>query len=79
MNIRIGKKSKDDDDDDDEEPSGGFFALFGGKKSGTNICMFIYIYRSFYVFLVMPYWLGLCGLHTHIESRFWNPHVVIFT
>jgi hypothetical protein len=26
----------------------------------------------------MPYCLGLCVLRTHIESRFCNPHVVIF-
>jgi hypothetical protein len=32
-----------------------------------------------YVFLVMPYWLGLCMLRTHIESRFCNSHVVIFS
>jgi hypothetical protein len=32
-----------------------------------------------YGFLVMPYWLGLCVLRTNIESRFCNPHVVIFT
>jgi hypothetical protein len=32
----------------------------------------------FYVFLVMPYWLRLCVLRTRIESRFCNPHVVIF-
>jgi hypothetical protein len=27
----------------------------------------------------MPYWPSLCVLRTHIESRFCNPHVVIFT
>jgi hypothetical protein len=27
----------------------------------------------------MPYFLGLCVLRTPIESRFRNPHVVIFT
>jgi hypothetical protein len=36
------------------------------------------VFLDFYVFLVMPYWLGLCVLRTHIESRFCNPHVVIF-
>jgi DNA replicative helicase MCM subunit Mcm2 (Cdc46/Mcm family) len=35
-------------------------------------------FQIFYVFLVMPYCLGLCVLRTHIESRFCNPHVVIF-
>jgi hypothetical protein len=32
-----------------------------------------------YIFLVVPYWLGLRVLCTHIEHRFCNPHVVIFT
>jgi hypothetical protein len=34
---------------------------------------------AFYFFSVMPYWLCLRVLHTHIESRFCNPHVFIFT
>jgi hypothetical protein len=48
------------------------------KKTHTNISIYINMYAYMYIFLVMPYWLGPCVLRTHIESRFCNPHVVIF-
>jgi hypothetical protein len=39
--------------------------------------IYVHMYVNIYIF--MSYWLGLCVLRTHKESRFCNSHVLIFT